>query len=245
MRPFLLLATRAEDAPADSEYAAMLRYGGLQGEELVRHRLEAVPLPADLDLDRYSGVILGGSPFNNSDPQTTKSAVQLRVESDMARLLDVVIARDFPLLGACYGVGSVGTHQGGTVDRRYGEPVSAVTITLTDAGRQDALFAEAPASFRAFVGHKEAISVLPPSAVRLAGSAACPVQAFRVGRNVYATQYHPELDAEGLATRVDAYAHHGYFHPSEAAALKAMAAAADVEYAQVILRAFCRRYARD
>ena len=43
---------------------------------------------------------------------------------------------------------------------------------------------------------------MPPHAVVLASSATCPVQAFRVGRNLYATQFHPELDLAGLDTRI-------------------------------------------
>lgn len=242
MRPFLLLATRAEDRAADNEYEAMLTYGDLTESMLARHRLEADPLPADLSLDDYSGVILGGSPFNNSDPAESKSAVQRRVEADMTRLLDQVIARDFPLLGACYGVGTVGVHQGGVVDRTYSEPVSRVTITLTDAGRADPLFVGAPASFDAFVGHKEAVSRLPATAVHLASSPSCPVQAFKVGANVYATQFHPELDADGLCTRVDVYADYGYFDPSEADAIKAYAREREVPHAAVILRRFCETY---
>ncbi len=50
----------------------------------------------------------------------------------------------------------------------------------------------------------------------LAESAACPVQAFRVGRNVYATQFHPELDLVGIRTRIDVYRHAGYFEPDQA-----------------------------
>ena len=51
MLPFLLLASRAEDTAAEDEYAAYLRYGGLEERELHRVRLEAAPLPA-LDLVR-------------------------------------------------------------------------------------------------------------------------------------------------------------------------------------------------
>ena len=72
-----------------------------------------------------------------------------------------------------------------------------------------------PAEFDAFVGHKEACRVLPPSAVLLATSAACPVQMFRVKQNLYATQFHPELDLPGLLTRVRVYQHAGYFPPEE------------------------------
>jgi len=212
VRPFLLLATRAEDEAADDEYAAMLRAGGLEERQLHRLRLEAEPLPL-LDLDRYAGIILGGGPFDSSDPESSKSATQRRVEGDLRRLLDELVRRDFPFLGACYGVGTLGVHQGGTVDRTYGEPVGAVPVSLTPDGLADPLLAGVPETFEAFVGHKEALRDLPASAVLLASSPTCRVQMFRVRTNLYATQFHPELDVVGIVTRVRIYQHAGYFPP--------------------------------
>ena len=127
MRPFLLLSSRAEDVAADGEYEAFLRFTGLAPDELRRVRMEAAPLP-DLDLDDYSGVLVGGGPFNSSDPPAEKSAVQHRVEKELAGLLDEIVARDYPFFGACYGVGTIVSHQGGVVDRTYTEPLSAVSI---------------------------------------------------------------------------------------------------------------------
>jgi len=155
-----------------------------------------------------------------------------------------VLARDFPFLGACYGVGTLGVLAGGVVDRTYAEAVGAVPVTLTDAGRADPLFSVMPATFDAFVGHKEAVLVAPPDAVVLATSPACPVQAFRVGRNAYATQFHPELDVPGIETRIDVYRHAGYFRPDEVEALLARVRLADVTAAPRLLRAFVERYAR-
>src|SRR5215218_7382394 len=99
-----MLATRAEDRAADEEYAAFLRFGCLSEDELVRVRLEQRPLGEsipDLALDDWSGIVLGGSPFTTSD--SVKSATQVRVERELATLLDEVVERDFPFLGACYG----------------------------------------------------------------------------------------------------------------------------------------------
>ena len=243
MKPFLLLATRAEDAAADGEYEAVLRFGGLTEEQLVRVRLEAAPMP-EIDLDAVSGVIVGGSPFTTSEPEDAKSDVQKRVESELGDLVRDVVARDVPFLGACYGVGTVGVITGGVVDSTYAEPVGATRIALTDAGRADPVFAGMPAEFDAFVGHKEAVRVPPPGAVVLATSAACPVQAFRVGRNVYATQFHPELDVPGIETRIDVYRHAGYFAPDEVDALLEEVRRADVTHASGVLRGFVERYAR-
>jgi GMP synthase (glutamine-hydrolysing) len=242
VKPFLLLSSRAEDVAADEEYTVFLKLTDLPAEQLRRVRLEAAPMPA-LNLDDYSGIFLGGGPFNSSDPPESKSGVQLRVEADLRSLFDEIVPRDFPFLGACYGVGPLGAYLGGVIDRTYGEPVSSTTITLTDAGRSDPILAGMPARFEAFVGHKEACRALPPAAVLLASSAACPVQMFRIGRNLYATQFHPELDVAGILTRVRVYQHAGYFPPAELDELTARLRRAVVTEPGRIIANFVARYA--
>lgn len=242
MKPFVLLATRAEDLAADEEYRAFARYGGLRPEQLRRVRLERDPMP-DLDLDALSGILVGGSPFDTSKPKEQKSEVQLRVEAEMALLLDDVVARDFPFFGACYGVGTLGVHRGAVIDATYAEPVGPVVISKTDEGLRDPLLAAMPDSFEAFVGHKEACTTLPPDAVLLASSPTCPVQMFRVRENLYATQFHPELDVEGIVTRIGVYKHYGYFAPDEADEVIARARASSVSAPPRLLRAFVSRYA--
>ena len=242
MKPFLLLAVRADDAAADNEYESFLACAGLRERDLRRYRLEQRPL-GDVQLRDWSGIFLGGGPFTASDPEESKSPVQRRVEADLRGVLEKVISADFPFLVACYGIGTLGSHQGAVVDRRYAEPIGAVPVTLTGDGRQDPLLAGLPATFDAFVGHKEAISRLPRHAVLLATSPACPVQAFRIGSAVYATQFHPELNVAGLCTRIDVYKHAGYFEPAQAGELKAQAHRSNVTHPPAILRRFAQRYA--
>ncbi|NMR20389.1 glutamine amidotransferase [Cellulomonas fimi] len=241
-KPFLLLASRADDDAAHEEHAAFLRFGGLRPGELHRVRMEAGPIPP-LDLDRYAGVLVGGSPFCSSDPVEKKSEVQLRVEDELRHLLDEIVERDMPFLGACYGVGTLGVHQGAVIDSTYGEPIGAVPVTLTPEGRDDPLLAGFPDSFDAFVGHKEACRTLPPHAVLLASSPSCPVQMFRVKQNLYATQFHPELDVPGILTRIETYRYAGYFPPDEADVVADRVRHADVDVPPRILAAFVRRYA--
>lgn len=243
MKPFLLLGTRADDDVADNEYEAFLGFTGLDEPGLRRHRLEAVPLGA-LDLDDWSGIFMGGGPFNSSDPADEKSATQRRVEAELDLLLDDVVARDFPLLGACYGIGAIGTHQGAVVDRTFSEPIGRVPISLTPAGVDDQLFKAVPTTFEAFVGHKEAVRELPAHATLLAWSAACPVQAFRIGQHVYATQFHPELDELGVCTRIEVYKDAGYFDPGEAETLKERSRAVEVTHPMTILANFVERHRR-
>ena len=198
----------------------------------------------ELPLDELSGIFVGGGPFNASDAAELKSPVQHRVEGEFAALLDEVVARDFPFLGACYGVGTVGAYLGATIDRTYSEPIGVVPVTLTPEGAADGLLRGMPTTFEAFVGHKEAISSLPASAVLLASSPRCPVQMFRVGENVYATQFHPELDLPGITTRIHAYAGYGYFAPHELEGTLTSVQRAPVSHPSRILRTFVERYAR-
>jgi GMP synthase (glutamine-hydrolysing) len=242
-KPFLLLSIRPEQAAADNEYASFLRFTGLAESELPLVNLAHEPLPA-VDLDAWSGILLGGGPWNASDAQETKSPAQVMAEKGLSALLDDVVARDFPFLGACYGIGTVGLHQGGVVDRSWPEPVGPLKVTVTAEGHADPLFDGVPTDFAAYGGHKEAMVRLPPGAVQLATSQACPVQAFRVGRNVYATQFHPELDLEGVCTRIDVYKNAGYFHPGEAETLKALSRDVEVAHPMRLLENFVRLHRR-
>lgn len=243
-RPFLLISTRDDPVAAEDEVRGFLAAAGLSSGELAVHALDAAPLPSDLDVDAYSGILLGGGPFNFSDDAAAKSTTQVRVESELAALLDVLVERDVPFLGACYGIGTLGTHQGGLVDRSHAEPVGTTRVELTGAGAADPITAGMPRSFEAFVGHKEAIAQLPADAVLLATSAACPVQMFRIRTNLYATQFHPELDGDGLATRIAVYRDAGYFPAHQAGELTRLARSADVSWPSRVLQNFVRRYRR-
>lgn len=243
MRPFLFLGTRAEDDVAQQEYDGVLAGTGLHPDELVRVRLEARPL-GWVELEDWSGIILGGGPFNVSDPDDTKSPVQRRAEAELHDLAERVVEADFPFLGACYGIGVLGTRAGGIVDRTYGEPIGALPVRLTPDGIDDPLFSALPEVFTAYLGHKEAVFRLPDGAVLLASTDTCPVHAFRLGRNVYATQFHPELDAVALCDRVDAYSAHGYYEPHEQETLKAAAREAMVTEPVRLLGRFVELHAR-
>jgi GMP synthase (glutamine-hydrolysing) len=243
VKPFLFLGIRAHDVPADDEYAAVLRCAGLDEPDLRRVRLERDVL-GPVDLDDWSGIVLGGGPWNVSDPQPGKDESQVRGEARLRELALQSLEADFPFLGACYGIGTLGTLRGGVVDRQYTEPIGPKAIELTDEGRSDQLFGVLPPSFTALLGHKEAVSRLPDGAVLLASSVTCPVQGFRLGRNIYATQFHPELDLAGIIARTEAYRHFGYFEPHEADDVVERSRAAAVTEPPKVLARFVELYAR-
>jgi GMP synthase (glutamine-hydrolysing) len=241
LKPVLILQLRPETETADSEFQAILRYGGLSPNEVVRVRLDREPFPA-VDLDAIAAIIVGGSPFEVSTPEAEKSPLQRGIEAGFNRLFDRVVERDTPFLGACSGNGLLGAWCGATLSTRFGEPVGGADVTLTEAGRADPLLEGLPDRFRVLLGHKEACDDVPPGSVLLAGSEACPVQMFRLGANVYATQFHPEADPEGFGVRIDVYRHHGYFPAERADALRAAVAGEETPWAQEILKRFVARY---
>ncbi len=232
---------RPETPVADSEFEAILKVTKLRREEVRRIRLERCN-EIEIDLDDYTGIIAGGSPFDVSCPAPEKTTVQMRIESFFDSLFGQVIDRDFPFLGACSGSGLLGKYSGATISGRFSEPVGSVTVSKTIAGEKDALLKGLPQEFTALVGHKEACDSLPPQAVLLLTSNTCPVQMFRIKQNVYATQFHPEADAEEFTLRINTYKDHGYFHPEKAEELIFALQKIETPVTKEILRRFATKY---
>ena len=240
-KPFLILQLRHEDETSDNEFEAFLRFGELSQSEVERIRIERTGIP-QLDLNNYSAIIVGGSPFSVSTPQAKKSDIQKKVEKDFDRLFKELIEKDFPFLGACSGNGLLGNYCGASISGKFKEPVGGVDIVLTEEGKKDPLLTRLPNTFRALVGHKEACDDTPPGTVLLASSDMCPVQMFRVKKNMYATQFHPEADAQGFEVRINIYKHHGYFSPDEAEDLISTVKKEHTPVPKEILKRFIARY---
>ncbi len=242
IKPFLILQLRPEDVLADNEYEAFLRYGNLEVSDTHRIRMEKNDLPK-LNLRNYSGVIVGGSPFCFSDDPSKKTAKQKKIELALQELVRQIVDDDVPFLGACYGLSVLAFCLGGVISKeKYAENAEAVTIKLQTDAKTDFLTKGLPGSFRAFVGHKEACQSVPPGAVLLASSVACPVHMIRVGKNVYGTQFHPELDSEGLGLRINAYKNLGYFPAEDAQKLVHAALQETITVPMQILERFIKKY---
>jgi GMP synthase (glutamine-hydrolysing) len=101
-----------------------------------------------------------------------------------------------PLLGICLGGQLLAQVAGGTVasPSPHGEH-GICRVALTAAGAADPLFAGVASPFVTFQLHNDSFT-LPPGATLLADSPACPAQAFSLGGNAYAVQFHPEVDRD-------------------------------------------------
>ena len=245
MKPFLILQLRPETDASDDEFAAFLAKGGLTSGDVHRIRLDQDGIPTDLNLDDYSGVIVGGGPGCVSDDPSDKSPMEQRIEDAVFGLMPDITERDFPFMGCCYGIGVLGAHLQADVSKaRYSEPVGPTQCRKTKAGERDELIRDLPDEFTAFVGHKEALQELPEGCVHLLASDPCPFQMVRYGENVYATQFHPEADSDGFALRIQIYRDRGYFPPEDAEKLTRMCHASDVHVPETILHRFVDRYRR-
>lgn len=243
MGKILVLQVRPEVEASDSEYEAFLDKGNLKRNQTERICLDKEALPGDFKVSDFDAVIVGGGPACVSTPYEEQSEEQRRFDSDLLRVCDEVYEKDIPFLGACYGIGILAKHQGSVVSKeKYGEPVGATHVTRTKEGEQDPIVASLPKKFTAFCGHKEAVQSLPDTAVLLLTSETCPVQMIRVKQNIYATQFHPELDTGGIVLRINVYKHAGYFPIDEAEDLIHECKKSEVFVPEAILSGFVDRY---
>ncbi|WP_309128364.1 GMP synthase [Microbacterium sp.] len=231
MSSVLYVCARPERSAADAEHRSFRRDLGLESLDridLLHASLETV------EWQRYDGFVIGGSPFNVTE--TVKSEAQLVVEHDLERIAARALAGEATALFTCYGIGIVTRMLGGAVTMDHPERVQAATIAITAEGRSDPLFGPNAPAMSVFTAHKESAAETPPGAVLLATNDTCPVQAYRVGDHLYATQFHPEASPQDFADRMAVYRASGYFDPSEYAATESMVLSASVDGADLLGR---------
>lgn len=234
-----MISNRPNQRVAVSEREAFLRFTGLDETELQWVRLEHGEMP-EVNFHTLQGIIMCGSSDDVSAPQ--KSATTLKNETFLRDLLRQIIDKDFPFLGVCYGLGLLTDELGGTVGYDVSEDIQASHLSATKAGRADPLVSVLPNKFRAYVGHHE--SVLEPAAdstVLVTGEQA-PCQMVRVQQNLYATQFHPELDLAGILLRIEVFADAGYFPTEDRHLVEERVRAYDVSSVHQLLSRFVEIY---
>ncbi|MDJ1115487.1 glutamine amidotransferase-related protein [Microbacterium dauci] len=241
MAPLVYLCVRPQIDAADGEYASFLAAMQLDETGLERWNLVDDDLPADA-FTRWRGFVVGGSPFNTTEADAAKPDAQHRIERGLGEVARAAAAGETTALFTCFGIGVATRTLGGEVTRDFPEDTGPTGIRLTDAGRTDRLFGALTEGFTALTAHKEGTAHLPDGAVLLATNDDCPVQAYRVGDRLYATQFHPEPTGAAFTERMTIYRNHGYFEASEYDAVAARVLAADLDEPQRLLHTFAQRF---
>ena len=148
----------------------------------------------DLDDTLLAGddllVVLGG-PISVNDGELFPFIAQ-EVE-----LIKQRIASDQPTLGICLGAQLIAVAAGAEVFPAPVKEIGWYDISVSEAGKQTALRQLDAEHCRMLHWHGETFS-LPRGALLLASSDACENQAFSIGDNVLALQFHPEVTGAAL-----------------------------------------------
>jgi len=138
------------------------------------------------DLDGVSGVIALGGPMNVADSDKFPWLAQ---ELDLIRDAHT---RQLPLVGICLGHQLIAKALGGEVVQAPKPEWGFTRMQQTPSGNVDIILAGIPWGSYQFQMHFQEVTTAPEGATVLAGSAACKIQAFRVGLRTYGFQYHFE-----------------------------------------------------
>jgi len=196
LHAFLVSFRDPDDAMIEHEHRCFRAKAGLEKLEVVSaisDGLDARLLGADL-------LIFGGSGTHgvNDDEPWLHHALDFLIE---------VAERGIPAWASCFGFQGLALALGGRVvrdDRR--KRIGAHPVTLTDAGRDDRLFAGFPAQFHAQFGHHDHVETAPEGVTVLATGEAGDCLAYRVnGSRFWAAQFHAELDKRTNSERWDYY----------------------------------------
>ena len=148
------------------------------------------PLPR---ADQVDALVALGGPMSVNDEDALD---WLRPEKQLVR---DAVARGIPVMGVCLGAQLIASALGARVYPGAAKEIGWFPIRgLPDVAPKF----QFPAECLAFHWHGETFD-LPAGAVRLASSAGCENQAFQLGRNVIALQFHLETTAASVEALVE------------------------------------------
>ena len=142
---------------------------------------------AQPSLDGYHGLVVLGGPMNVDQ---TSEYPYLLTE---VRLIQQAIDHQMPVLGICLGAQLIAKALGANVRRNSEKEIGWYPVSLTEEGRHDPILRHFEDKEHIFQWHGDNFEI-PANAVRIVCSPLCENQAFRYGENVYAFQFHLEVD---------------------------------------------------
>ena len=136
MKPFIMVSTRPELEAAQNEYESFLSQSGLRREDLHHVLLEEVDFLDAFTAGDVSGVLIGGSPYDVSTPEGSKTRSQMRVEEQVRELLAVALKKGVPVLATGFGLEVLAGYLGTPTSQEFGEELGAGALGVE--GEDDA-----------------------------------------------------------------------------------------------------------
>ncbi|MBE0637623.1 MAG: glutamine-hydrolyzing GMP synthase [Bacteroidales bacterium] len=167
---------------------------GSQYTQLIARRVRELNVYCEIhpfnqipSLEYVQGVILSGSPFSVSDPDSPKP------------VLENILAKKIPLLGLCYGAQYLAKINGGEVEpskiREYGR------ANLNHIDQSNALLHGMTPGCQVWMSHGDTILSIPKDFRIIAGTHDVQVAGYQAGNSsIYGIQFHPEVyhTSEGM-----------------------------------------------
>ena len=156
--------------------------------------------PSQGELGEADVVLLGGS----GDYSVAEGGPWLPAALETMRQLH---RTSKPTFASCWGFQAMARALGGEVvtDPSQAE-VGTLWLELTPEGKKDPVFGPLGNRFQVQIGHEDTVTKLPEGATLLASSPGVENEAFRFDdRPIYCTQFHPELDRDGIIKRIAQY----------------------------------------
>lgn len=152
--------------------------------DIRRPDLDAKAVPGDLD-DLHGLVVLGGAQNVDEGHDFLPREQALIRSAHEANL---------PVVGICLGSQQIAAALGGSVARMPRPEVGLSPVQLTVPGQTETVLAGIPWACPQLHSHAYEVTKAPPGATVLGSTAACKVQAYRVGLRTFGFQYHFECD---------------------------------------------------
>jgi GMP synthase (glutamine-hydrolysing) len=198
----LYLQIRQDSLTRAEELQEFVVYSGLDVSQFTILNVFDTPNFLPNCVVNYDALFVGGS----SDASVLDPYRYPFVESAKA-LMAYCEAMSVPVFASCFGFQLAVEALGGKVIADPGQMEMGVyPMQLSAIAQDDLLLHDIPDCFMAISGHIERALTLPPQAICLASTERCPYHAFRmVDKPFYGFQFHPELNPQDLALRIQRY----------------------------------------